>query len=113
MFVMFSSLVGCAIEWFEVGLKHIVQFQGKEVSNDLKVEYRREVFQRFMFDVFKQLCIYSRVGFLVGGELVIPPIYMVFSDHKKGGMIFGMKSAGGTRDGTICEMISNPRGYFV
>lgn len=42
--VRFSNLVGCATEWFEEGVMSMAQFQEKEVSNDLKVEHRREVF---------------------------------------------------------------------
>lgn len=101
--VIFCNLTGCATKWFDVRLTPCSQFGDGEFSNGFKVEYRRELFQRFLFGVFRQVLIYSRKIFVFDGK---PRICMVVADQTEERIIFGIRSASDTRDCTPCDMIS-------
>lgn len=73
---------------------------------ELELKYRREMFPRFLFGVYRQAFINSKVGFIFDVIFVIPKRFMVFADQTEERIIIGMKSAGGARNCTLCDMIS-------
>lgn len=102
--VRFPNIGPVSTHWWDVGLCPTL-LVGKARCTKL-AELRRELFQRFLFLVLKPLIEASITGFQHSSTFVYPRVFMVSCDQKQERPFFCLKSAGGTRDCTLCDMVS-------
>lgn len=90
--------------WFEIGAAPLLQTHNVMSGEEKKRGQHREILQRFVFEVNKQLLKASRESFIVESRIVFPHINMNACDHKQERALNCLKSAGSLFDCTPCLM---------
>lgn len=81
MSVSFSNIRGITDVWYEVGIVPSVYCADKKFSDAEKRRERLEIFQRFLFVVFKDLISASFDGVLFQGTTLFPRMIMTVADQ--------------------------------
>lgn len=102
----YPNISGIETKWFEIGLCPVLDFRYVKCTAEKKAELRRELMHRYLFLVFKPMLDASRDGFILNSTLIFPRLFMFVCDQKQERPSVCMRSVGGARDCTICDMVS-------
>lgn len=104
--VRYPNIYGIHTTWFDIRLCPVLEFRSVRCTVDKKAELRRELMHRYFFLILKPVINASKVGISVASCLVFPRLLMTVCDKKQERPMVCLRSVGGTRDCTLCDMLS-------
>lgn len=104
--VRFSNAEGIETKWFDIGLCPVLLVGSLKCTATKLADIRRELLHRFLFMVLKPLLVASAVGFQCEGSLLFPRVLLTICDQKQERPFLSLRSAGSTRDCSLCTMVS-------